>query len=57
MIHGTLHLTQINNFKVKYGYDVIVNPDAKSFNLVFKVKQIVYKDKDITKDFKEAIIK
>ncbi|UTO25605.1 hypothetical protein NMG93_01840 [Metamycoplasma hyosynoviae] len=57
MVANLEKVVEFNNFKVKYGYDVIVNPDAKSFNLVFKVKQIFYKDKDITKTFKEAIAK
>ncbi|MDC8914656.1 Mbov_0399 family ICE element protein [Metamycoplasma hyosynoviae] len=57
MVANLEKVVEFDNFKVKYGYDVIVNPDAKSFNLVFKVKQIFYKDKDITKTFKEAIAK
>jgi|GEM_PF-6139262 hypothetical protein len=57
MINNLEKTAEFGNFKLKYGYDVKVNQDGKSFNLIFKVKQIIYNGQDITEDFKKSIAK
>ena len=57
MISNLEKTTEFGNFKLKYGYDVKVNQDGKSFNLIFKVKQIIYNGQDITEEFKKSIAK
>ena len=57
MISSLEKTAEFGNFKLKYGYDVKVNQDGKSFNLIFKVKQIIYNGQDITEEFKKSIAK
>ena len=47
--------TAIGNFIIKYGYEVKPISDGNHFNLIFKIKQLKYKGKDITNSFASKI--
>ncbi|MHA3888440.1 Mbov_0399 family ICE element protein [Metamycoplasma hominis] len=47
--------TSVGNFIIKYGYEVKPISDGNHFNLIFKIKQLKYKGKDITNSFASKI--
>nr|WP_228846868.1 hypothetical protein [Metamycoplasma hominis] len=47
--------TSFGNFIIKYGYEVKPISDGNHFNLIFKIKQLKYKGKDITNSFASKI--